>query len=382
MQRRIYIYLILSISICIAFSSSQTNGDLITSTATSLANSTTNIGNSNAAAVSTAGTNNQSQTTINGLIYSDGKLIGTNFANAAANGAMSTTAIPVLNPSNTIITTVKTIQCSANQWESTNKQAVDIGVSSQGDVYAAGLDGYLYYYNFLSNTWSLAQTEDSDLSNISRVAVKHDGTPFVISSAGETFYHNCNKEWVRLPGCATDIAVGRAGEVFKLGCDLEANGFGLYKLFCDSEDNGTESLNTSENKCLRFRKWWRCTNCSKKTIEKKCYWFKVSGSGVRVSVNTRGNPVLITVDGDIIVYDDANWYTVLKGKQARDIAVSNDEEIFFNDASRNIYKISKGNFIRVRICGEAKALSVGPYGQPYVIASDQLVYTSSKQCYN
>lgn len=351
--------ILFSIIVCQPF-----DGDIVSSTATSQSNSLNDIGDATATAISSSSANNQH-------------------------------SIQIIDPSITSISLVpdsidiENIQsattftdCQPVNWISTEKQANDIAVSPQGDVFSVGINGKLYQYNFLSNTWTLISSKEQELNSVNRISVSYDGTPYIITSSGETYYNNCDKDWVKLPGCATEIAVGRGGEVFKLGCDLGGNGFSLFKLFCDSENEGNENMNTQRTKCNRFRKWWECISCSKKLDNRKCYWFKLTGSGIKMSVNTKGNPVVIDVNGNILVYDEEDWYTVSKGMNARDIDVSNDGEIFFTNNFNELYKIGRGNWTPVKICGKAKGVTIGPFGQPFVIGPDFIVYTSSKQCFN
>jgi hypothetical protein len=149
-------------------------------------------------------------------------------------------------------------------WVETDLVAQDITIDAQGYAYAAGLDGFIYEYEN-NITWEKVQglseaevnnknfdnteissTPDS-LGNIIRVATGNDATPYAINGAGDTYYLNCNHRWEKLPGCAKDIAVGRGGEVYKLGCERRKGGFRIYKLICNYPCNKCK-------KCLRYKR--------------------------------------------------------------------------------------------------------------------------------
>lgn len=148
--------------------------------------------------------------------------------------------------------------CETAEWTPTNLKARDVGVNFQGELYAAGLDGFLYFYEFLANRWKKV-VGDYELTSIKRVDVSYDGVPYVVTSCGDTFYLSCDNKWIRLPGCAKDIGAGRGGEIFKTGCDEREGGFGIYRLFCKCE------CKNCYQGCQRWKKSKTCTgNCDAK----------------------------------------------------------------------------------------------------------------------
>ena len=273
-------------------------------------------------------------------------------------------------------------QCIEVKWKMLDLLANDIGIGPQGDIYAAGVDGRVYYYSFLKNKW-IGVSGDFDLGSIMKVAVGTDGTPYIVTTSGSTYFLNVHNEWIKLPGCATDISIGRGGEVFKIGCDIRSNGFGIYKLM----SNQKEEIKSKKNcRCLRQRGF--CPECSYNYFSKEeddfldRYWFRLSGSGVKVAVSPFGNPYVVTSNGMIMVYDDSKWKPILTTGNARDISISNDGELFYLDNYSNIFRLidKKGNVFQ--LCGVGKAISVGPFSQPVVIGVDKRVYTSSKYNFN
>ena len=268
-------------------------------------------------------------------------------------------------------------QCISMNWFDTNFKANDIGVSSHGDVYAAGIDGHLYSYDMTRNKWRKVKA-NFDLGSITRVAIAPDGTPYVVTGAGSTYYLSPTNIWVRLPGCASDIAIGRGGEVYKIGCDIRPNGYGIYRLF-NNEENELE--HKKHNRCIRNNEL--CGECAKISNENtndmnKVYWFRLSGSGVRISVSPSGQPYIVNNSGMILSYEDSNWVPILTGGLARDITLTNDGEIFYIDLYHNIFRIVNRNGNVYQLCGMGKTISAGPFSQPFIVGVDHSVYTSSK----
>ena len=330
-------------------------GDIVSSNAESSSNSLNDLGDSSATAISSSISNNQH-------VYQ------------IIDPSLKAISIPkeAIITENYLIEKVTDTDCYPIEWKNTNKQAIDIAVSSQGEVYAIGLNRKLYHYNFLSNTWSLVPI---DIFNIEKIQLTTEGIPLISTSSGEIYYYNCNYNWIKLPGCATDIAIGRGGEIYKLGCDIQDNGFSLYKLICD------DSSHFHNNKCNSI--WWQCSVDSKIINDDKCYWFKLSGTGVKVSANIKGNPLLIDMKGNLVEYEDNDdeWHIISHGIIVENISISNEDEIYLNSIEGDIYRVLRDHSM-MKICGKALSIDVGPFGQPFIIGEDNLVYTASKQCFN
>lgn len=272
-------------------------------------------------------------------------------------------------------------KCVQVDWKATGMLANDIGVGSQGDTYAAGIDGHLYFYDFLNSQWKQV-TGDFDLGSITRVDVGPDGTPYVVTQSGNTYYLNEYNEWILLPGCGSDIAIGRGGEIYKIGCDLNLNGYGIYRLF-KSEQEEKKGKKKPNCKCIRKRGYCQeCSKRNKKFEEKSQYWFKLSGSGIKLSISPSGMPYITNSSGMILSYEKSNWKPILAGGFARDISVSNDGELFYIDIFHNIFRIINRQGFVYQLCGIANEIASGPFSQPFIIGTDHNVYTASKHIFN
>jgi hypothetical protein len=191
-------------------------------------------------------------------------------------------------------------------------------------------------------------------------------------------------KWEKLPGCATDISIGRNGDVFKIGCDVRVNGFGVYKLIRDNNNNKQRKRSW---RCQRENFCVECDTCTDDVnahddVNDDAYWFRLSGSGVRVSAGPFGNVYVVTASGVLMEYNEGKWKEVLIGANVRDVACSNDNEVYYVDNYANVFRVADRNGHVFQLCGVAKAIDVGPYSQPIVIGIDGDVYTSSKFNFN
>ena len=280
------------------------------------------------------------------------------------------------NPNNLKQTKTDKLRNVKVNWFNTKIKAKDLGVNSQGDLYIVGLDGKLYKYEFLSDTWCLMEG-DFDLTRINRVDVNWDGMPYVTTDIGDTFFLGCDHKWTRLPGCATDIGIGRGGEVYKTGCDKRKTGFGIYKLYCTCPKTCCyKGCQNWKNSC-RFS--W-----THKDDDRKCEWFRIEGNGIKIDVAPSGNPYTIDVTGTILQYDGTNWRKVVTPTLAFDLTISNEGILFYTGQDGKIYKnVNESNGTWDILNGEADAISAGPFSQPWIIRnSDKSVLGSSKFEYN
>lgn len=265
-------------------------------------------------------------------------------------------------------------------WSSTNFQALDIGVGADGDAIAVGIDGKVYSYNFIANSWSLVDG-DYEMMNITRLDVDDQGTPYLVGSVGGISYLSCYNNWVQLPGCAVDIGVGRGSEIWRIGCDAKGANrqeFGVWKLFCEC---GCKC--GCERSCIRFRpsKYINNPNGDKR----KCYWNKIEGAGVKIDVHPNGNPYIINNAGRIFKYDSESFnFTPVNGLLAKDITLSNDGLLYAVGKSDNrIYRAvdeDAGTWQALQGC--ANEVSAGPYSQPWIVACDSNIVTTSKLNFN
>ena len=274
-----------------------------------------------------------------------------------------------------IIPTILGTHCIPMYWQDTEILANDISIGPQGDIYVAAVDGHLYQYDIIQNKYTKIKG-DFDLGSISKVSVSNDGTPYVITASGSTYYLNAANKWILLPGCASDIAVGNGGEVYKIGCDIRANGYGIFRLF--NNENNEDSY--KQHRRCRRKKNNNCDDCSYTYNNKsnKQYWFRLSGSGVRIAVSPSGLPYIVNTSGMILSYENENWTPIITAGLARDIEVTNDGEIFYIDYYYNIFRVLNRKGSVYQLCGLAKTLSAGPFSQPFIIGNDHKVYTTSR----
>jgi len=271
--------------------------------------------------------------------------------------------------------------CFPINWFSTKLKAIDVGASSAGDLYAVGNEGFLYAYDFVNNLWWKVDG-DYELLNIVRVDTSHDGTPFVTTIEGSMYYLSCDNKWTKLPGCAKDVGIGKLGDVFKIGCDAREGGFGIYRLFCKNS-----CANCCGKGCNRHR---RPVNVGppedaellKNT--KKCYWIKMSGSGVRIDVDPKGYPYVVKKSGEIWGFEGEKneWFHLHTQTKATDLTLSNEGMVFFTGENKNIYRVVDHLGSTVQLCGDGHAISAGPYSQPFVVGGKHKVMTLSKRGFN
>lgn len=261
-------------------------------------------------------------------------------------------------------------------WFDTKLKAKDLGVNSQGELYVVGADSKLYLYEFISNTY-LHIEGHFELTKINRVDVSWEDIPYVITETGDTYYLSCDHRWMRLSGCASDIGIGRGGEVYKTGCDERESGFGIYKLFCSS------NVNCGYNGCLNFRKP-KTFEWTHKGSERECEWFRIDGNGVKIDVAPNGNPYVIDKNGEIQHFDGMEWRNIPTKVKAYDLSISNNGIVFYIGQDANIYKSQNENSgTWIQIEGEGVAISVGPLDHPWVVSRAEFsVIGTAKNDYN
>ncbi len=262
------------------------------------------------------------------------------------------------------------------KWTYTNFVGIDVAMDSQGNCIGAGLDGSVYEYNFSENSWAKIDG-DFEMNSAMRVALGWEQTPFVVTSDGETFYQSSERKWEKLAGCARDIAVGLGAEVYKIGCERRPGGYRIYKLVCSYD----------KDKCKKsFR--WRKRNQNSYTYEgdgKKCRWFNVNGSGVRIAVHPNGHPFIIDDSGAIQFYDGRDWHTI-PSTSALDMAISNEGIVNYVGSDYGVYRLYPGKYAHdytkvdyMKLLDRAAiSIASGPYAEPIIVSGEYKVYTLAK----
>lgn len=139
--------------------------------------------------------------------------------------------------------------------------------------------------------------------------------------------------WQRLNGSAYDIGVGANGDVWVIGTNYEAGGFGIYNI---SGGRG----------------------------------FSVDGGAMRVDVDPEGNPWIINDDRKIYRWIDGDWQR-LPGK-ALDIGIGADGSVWVA-SYEGIYKWDGQGWINFG--GSGSRIDVGPDGRPWVVGFSDRIYT-------
>ena len=288
----------------------------------------------------------------------------------------------------------------------------DLGVNPGGLVVTAGIDGGVYEFKFTEERFEEILTDIR--LEISRLDINYNGIIYAITKCGDTYYLTYNGKWIKLPGCAIDLGVGRAGEVLKIGCkkysaDLEIlnnsnhkKSSEVFRLVCDNQQICP--------KCKLFVK--RTFNCDKDENIGTCHWIrlpkfvtlentkKIIPEFKRIDVNPLGNPVV--TDGDNIyeydgekseyikLFENTNKYNI------NDVTSDNYGNTLFVDGN-NTFIIKKGTSVAKEIEklveeeGEKTLLNISAsaYAQPQLIVKIKKnktnyyhFFTSSKLSYN
>jgi peptidoglycan hydrolase-like protein with peptidoglycan-binding domain len=167
--------------------------------------------------------------------------------------------------------------------------ANDIGVSlGTGEAWIIGTNpvpGGFGIYKWNGTSWIRSD------GAASRISVSSDGKPWVVNSAGAIYRRTTNSptsgSWQRLPGGATDIALGAFDHQWIIGTNPAPGGRAIYIWF--------ESLNN---------------------------WVNIPGGGVRIGVDGHGFPWVVNDAGAIFratTSSSQGWWTALPGT-AVDIA--------------------------------------------------------------
>lgn len=238
-------------------------------------------------------------------------------------------------------------------YSSLNFTATEIAVGQSGALYAISKDNHLYSYNMLSNNFTITGNDLSFM--VYRVSVANDGTPYVVSNYGNTYYLAYNNSWIMLPGCANDIAIGKNDEIYKIGCQKGDDGYLVYRLLCNDISRTILSGNSQH-----------------------CSWINLGSGGVKIKVLKDGSPVVVTKSGAIIYYDGTTWFSLL-GLYAIDLSVSNDGLVFIVQVDNSM--IILNYFLQIptiyKLNGLGKGITAGPLSQSFYIGLDNNVYTSA-----
>ena len=233
--------------------------------------------------------------------------------------------------------------CPINNWLDTGIDAIDLSISSEGELFIIATDKRIYQYDHLSNIYSLLHA-DNEVTQPKRISVTTQGTPFVLSASGEIYYLSYHNHWTKLPGCGTDISIGRNRDIWKLGChQLHNSGYSISKLSCNNEITFTSPIINVEREHVPFKRSWGDADTfntfvnydilpnefqsKDDIIYEQCHWVDIDGEGTRIAVGINGEPYIITPGGIVMKYESPSW-TGIYGQAALDLAISNEGVLF------------------------------------------------------
>jgi hypothetical protein len=173
-----------------------------------------------------------------------------------------------------------------------------------------------------------------------RLSVTPSGDPAVISESGKT-YMKKNSKWVRIKGCASDLAFGHNGQIFKLGCTRNRAGFRIYSYV------GKE------------RGWRRM----------------LVGGGTSLAVDAAGDPWIINAHKTVFKWDSLaeKWRSMGLRGQAHEIAAGPAGHVYVlagELVDGGGYRIHRwaGDKVWYPIPGKgAMHISIGMGGKPYIV---------------
>jgi hypothetical protein len=257
-------------------------------------------------------------------------------------------------------------------WTNTKFKAIDIACSNKGDIMAIGEDKKLYKYDIQKNVFDLMK-QDDEISNLKHIDLGSDATPFAITENGNTYFSDSKSNWIRLPGCATDISIGKKGEIYKLGCTNRPRGYSIYQFSCFIDDDSSSGGNKiTKNLDNYLRNYYK---------NLKCKWNKFPGFAKTIVVGNDGLPFTISKKNNFVYKSDGTYWDAVSGVKAKDISVSNENVLFIVGMDGKVYEVLNDKDSEVVLFDSiaAEKISTGPYSRPSIIKSaDGLVYTSSK----
>jgi hypothetical protein len=228
---------------------------------------------------------------------------------------------------------------------------VDIAASTNGSVYVLGNNANATG-DFGVFKWNGTSWDGSMFGGGVRIAVDSDGEPWTVTSTGQIYQHRAGS-WVLQPGLGEnlgpgkDIGAGPNGSVWAIGAN--ANDTGDY---CAFKWNGAS-------------------------------WDRVDGGGVRIAVDSDGQPWVVNSIGQIYQYRAGSW--VLQpglGKNlalGKDIGAGPNGSVWvigtsqLNDTGNcGIFKWNGSSWDTVD--GAAVQITVGSDGLPWMVNSSCQIY--------
>ena len=153
--------------------------------------------------------------------------------------------------------------CFGSGWCLLDGAANDVGSNGNGALWIIGTTreggGYgIYTRNFSTDSWTRVY------GGAIAIDVDPFGVPWIVNNAGNIYRFTTSNTWERMPGAAKDIGIGDNGDVWIIGTTERSGGYNIYK-------------------------WDVASN----------RWVSSNGSGVRISVDSRGVPWIVNDSGKI-----------------------------------------------------------------------------------
>jgi len=236
-------------------------------------------------------------------------------------------------------------------WAAIPGSATAIGANARGDVWIIantppGRDHNIY--RLRGRTWQ--QVPGTGM----RIAVDPAGNAWVVESSGAILRYT-GTAWERIPGNATDIGVGAKGAVWIIGGD-------------QSISRGVVISTPASKPANPTRGRFGAAATQAPTPTQQYRWEKVSGTAVRIAVDTEGDPWVVNSAGQIHHYKGNTW-TQFPGT-ARDIAVGADGVVYLVGTAP-----SHGGFTILRSQG-ATWVSDGIAGESITAGAAGVVYVA------
>ncbi|MFC1744725.1 tectonin domain-containing protein [Candidatus Riflebacteria bacterium] len=222
---------------------------------------------------------------------------------------------------------------ASGKWEKLEGTGLDIGVGSKGAAWYMGLDHVPYHWS--GGAWQ------KHSGNFDRIDVDPAGRPWAVNKQGQIFRLNKDGKWKKLLGSATDIGCGGPGNgvTCVIGKDAKAGGYGIWRW------TGSRLLNIP------------------------------GAAGIRIDVDQKGNPWVITNTNLIYAYDGKTWH-LLPGK-GKDISIGPGGNAWLLGINNIVYKWMGKDW--EQSTGTGFSISVDNRGLPWIIGTDNHTYRRSVQ---
>lgn len=98
-------------------------------------------------------------------------------------------------------------------------------------------------------------------------------------------------------------------------------------------------------------------------------------------MSPNGWPYVVNSYGQLQGYDGTDWVTI-SDIQFIDVTVSNDGLVYAVALDGTIYIVNSDNSLTCLDTEKAKAITAGPYSQPFIVNAKNNVLTTSKLGFN